>query len=360
MDKQSFVPLNRDGIMNEIDLFPSRHPLWQTYLEAPPSGVKYLVREGWWAKLYLSVSCFLRYKRLIHFCNGVKLAPNRRWVADMESVKVLFHSYDELEDPSKVERAVNRILTGECVALLPLTEAAKKTVEKYLGLKDVNIRVIYPTFYTKYTIQYHEARDIILFVGGSWTNRSFEAKGGREVCEAWLRIQKDFPEYKFVMLSNPPPDYAVRMKESGAWIGSVTRKIILTEIYPRTRVIILPSMMDTVGYSVIEAMNFGAVPVVSDHFAMPELVGDAGVILRAPTGLWRQDGRFNPLFQEELGEGPFEDLINDIADSLHILLTDESFWRTLSEKAIKRMRAPPFNVEHRNQSLLEVYNKAIQ
>jgi hypothetical protein len=76
--------------MIEVDFFPSRHPLWQTYLESPPEGVKYLVRSGAFGTMYLALSSILRNKRIAHFCNGVKLAPWRKWVADMESVKVFF------------------------------------------------------------------------------------------------------------------------------------------------------------------------------------------------------------------------------------------------------------------------------
>jgi glycosyltransferase involved in cell wall biosynthesis len=220
--------------------------------------------------------------------------------------------------------------------------------------------VIYPTFYSKYESRYFEKRDIILFVGGSWRDLSFEAKGGREVCEAWLTIHKDFPDYQFVLLSDPAPSYVARLKEVKAVIGPLPRKALLTEIYPRAKAIVLPSMMDTVGYSVIEAMNYGVVPVVSDHFAMPELVGDAGIILKAPTGLWRSDGSHNPRFREELFEGPFHELAERIADSLHMLLSDDSLWHNLSNKAKKRMKSPPFSVESRNQSILQVYRKALQ
>ncbi len=346
--------------MIEVDLFPSRHPLWQTYLESPPNGVKYHVRSGTKGSLYLALSSLLGFKRLAHFCNGVKLAPGRKWVADMESVKVFFRSYEELEDREKIESAVDRIMTGQCVALLPLTFAAKKTIERYLGIRDVEIRVIYPTFSSQGEIRHSEMRDIILFVGGSWKNLSFEAKGGREVCDAWLKIHRNFPDYRFVVLSDPPPSYVARLREVKAIIGPLPRKTLLTEIYPRTKVIVLPSMMDTVGYSVVEAMNYGVVPIVSDHFAMPELVGDAGIILRAPTGLWKSDGTYNPRFHEELSEGPFHELTEKVADSLHMLLSDDSLWQDLSDKARRRMRSPPFSVESRNQSILEVYQKAIQ
>ncbi len=342
----------------EVDLYLSRHPLWSTLTSAPPEGVRYIPHSGLWGKAYLALSGLARVRRLAHFCNGVKLAPGRRWVADMESAKVFFRRYEEMLDPDRVASAQRRIETGECVALLPLTEAARRTITRLIKTRAVRVKVIYPTVHTDAPALQAERREIILFVGGSWRDGSFEAKGGREVAEAWLRIRKSYPELRFLMLSSPPPALAEALGRAGIEVGSLPRKTLLTEIYPRTRVVVLPSMMDTVGYSVLEGMYFGAVPVVSDHFAMPELVGDAGLTVRAPTGIWRPDGTPNLSFREELAEGPFEELTESILDRLHQLLADDGLWSRLSEACWKRLRSPPLSVEHRNRELRRIYEEA--
>lgn len=342
-----------------IDIFPSPHPLWRTLLEKPPERVRYIVRRGLSGKAYLAFSSLFGIRRLIHFCNGIKLAPRRRWIADMESVKVLFKDYNSMFNSDAQNDAQNRIETGECKYILPLTEAAKKTLTRFLRLRGIRIRVLYPTFYTNLRPAYNGPRDLILFIGGSYVDKSFEAKGGREVAMAWMNIHRDFKNYKFFMLSTPPPDLAEALKKVGAKIGAMPRERLLTEIYPRARVILLPSMMDTVGYSVIEAMNFGVPPIVSNHFAMPELVGDAGIVLRSPTGLWLSDGTPNTSFHRELENGPFIELSEQVADALHILLNDEGEWLKLSERALTRMNNPPFHISYRNNVLYEVYENAL-
>jgi glycosyltransferase involved in cell wall biosynthesis len=118
-------------------------------------------------------------------------------------------------------------------------------------------------------------------------------------------------------------------------------------------------MMDTVGYSVLEGMYFGAVPIVSDHFAMPELVGDAGVIVSVPTKLWMPDGTPNLAFKKELLEGFSNELVERIVDHHHILLDDDGLWSRLSERCMVRMRSPPLSVEHRNFELRMVYEEAV-
>jgi glycosyltransferase involved in cell wall biosynthesis len=115
------------------------------------------------------------------------------------------------------------------------------------------------------------------------------------------------------MLSTPPPQLAEELCKAGVEIGYVPRSLLLSDIYPRTRLIVLPSMMDTVGYSVLEGMYFGAVPIVSDHFAMPELVGDTGVVVPVRTRLWMTDGTPNLAFRKELLEGFSNELVERIS-----------------------------------------------
>jgi len=344
-----------------VDLFLSPHPIWRTLLEKPPVNVVYKVWDGLRGRVYLILTSIFPRNRIIHFCNGVKLAYNRRWVADMESAKVLFKSYSLMEDPDSIAAAQERLETGNCVSILPLTNAAKKTLERILNLKRFYVRVIYPTFYTDVRTIFSERRDLIVFIGGSYLNKSFEAKGGREVFSAWLSLYKTYPDYKLLMITNPPQDCLKIAKDvpNLQIVNFMPREKLLSEIYPRSKIIILPSMMDTVGYSVIEAMNYGVVPIVSDHFAFPEIVGDSGFIVKVPVKLWRDDGAPNLNFYEELASGPFSEIIEKIADAIHILLSNEALWERYSHKSYERMINPPFNIDFRNEQLKEVYEIAV-
>lgn len=344
-----------------IDLFPSPHPIWKTLLEKPPDNVVYKVWYGFSGRTYLMLTAIFPRNRIIHFCNGVKLAYNRRWVADMESAKVLFKSYSLMENPDSITAAQERLETGDCAALLPLTNAAKRTLERILNLKRFHVKVIYPTFYADVKTIFPKKRDLIIFIGGSYLNKSFEAKGGREVFSAWLTLYKMYPSYKLLMITKPPQDYLKIAKDvpNLQIINFMPREKLLSEVYPRSKIIVLTSMMDTVGYSVIEAMNYGVVPIVSDHFAFPEIVGDSGFIVNVPVKLWRGDGTPDLNFYEELANGPFSEIIEKIADAIHVLLSDEVIWERYSHKSYERMINPPFNIDFRNEQLRKVYEIAI-
>jgi len=52
----------------------------------------------------------------------------------------------------------------------------------------------------------------------------------------------------------------------------------LFEILRRARVIAVPSAFESFGLAALEAMTFGCIPVVSNDTALPEIVGDTGVV----------------------------------------------------------------------------------
>ncbi|MEM1943684.1 MAG: hypothetical protein QXY50_01435 [Candidatus Caldarchaeum sp.] len=93
-----------------------------------------------------------------------------------------------------------------------MTRAAKKTLEKYLSLKNYYVEVVHPSFCMDEPTDLSEERPLVVFVGGSWLDKSFEAKGGREVAVAWLRMAGKYP-FRLMMFSSPPPELAKRLVE---------------------------------------------------------------------------------------------------------------------------------------------------
>jgi len=77
-----------------------------------------------------------------HFCNGAKPLRSKSWVVDLESVRVFFRSYEELDEPDAVNRVLERL--EPCKAVLPLSEAAERTVIRHLGISTKRVEVVYP------------------------------------------------------------------------------------------------------------------------------------------------------------------------------------------------------------------------
>ncbi len=102
-------------------------------------------------------------------------------------------------------------------------------------------------------------------------------------------------------------------------------------IYSHATVSVFPSLVETFGLPIIESMACGVPVVAADNSAIPEVVGDAGVL-------------FNP-----------EDS-DDLAMVLEDILTKEDYRRNLLEKGLKRADQFSWNgaAEAIHQCLLDV------
>ncbi len=88
----------------------------------------------------------------------------------------------------------------------------------------------------------------------------------------------------------------------------------LSRLYRECHVFVFPSLVETFGNPLLEAMAVGAPIACSDCSAMPELVGDGGVL-------------FDP-----------KDA-SDMADKIATLFDDEALCARVSERAIRRARS---------------------
>jgi glycosyltransferase involved in cell wall biosynthesis len=337
-----------------IDLCLPNHPLWISLIENPPENIRYRIfKPNFYSKIYFrlaNVSPFL--VNPIHFCNGAKPLKSKPWVVDLESVKVFFKKYEDLENIDAVNKAIE--LLEKSRRILPLSEAAKKTIVKYLNIDINKIDVVHPA------IKIHRTKPIIrkkgtiniLFVGGA-----FEAKGGREVLKAFKKIARN--DAKLIIIGNFKEEYLRSIK--GVNIEaykSLPRSKILNEIYPKADIFVMPSFMDTVGYVYLEAMSFGIPIIYSNYFAAPELVGNAGIKVNLPISLWKEDGSYNPNFQRSLDEVEyFEEVAEAIADAMHILIEDSELRLKMGINGIQRVVNGPVSIVTRNNKLKEIYEK---
>ncbi|MEM2179021.1 MAG: hypothetical protein QW272_09410 [Candidatus Methanomethylicaceae archaeon] len=159
-----------------IDICLSNHPIWISLIEDPPENIHYRIfKSNFYSKIYFRLANIFPFLiNPTHFCNGAKPLKSKPWVVDLESVKVFFKKYEDLENIDMRNKVAE--LLERSKRILPLSEAAKKTIIKYLDIDTRKIEVVYPA------IKIHRIKPIIrkkgtiniLFIGGA-----FEAKGGR-------------------------------------------------------------------------------------------------------------------------------------------------------------------------------------
>lgn len=120
-----------------------------------------------------------------------------------------------------------------------------------------------------------------LFVGYDFTR-----KGGLVLLDAWEKVRRQLPEAKLWIVGSKRP---VRELPGVSWIGRVSNREQLAQIYRDATVFVMPSLFDPWGHVFFEAMSFGLACIGSTACAMPEIIADG------TTGLLAETGQVEPL-----------------------------------------------------------------
>jgi glycosyltransferase involved in cell wall biosynthesis len=122
------------------------------------------------------------------------------------------------------------------------------------------------------------AREPIALTVGTLVRRTLVQKGQRAFVEAASLL----PEVRFVFVGRWEDDAVEELKAIASDNVTFTGRLSdadLQEAYARAGVYVQASRHEGFGLAVAEAMLAGCVPVVMDVTAMPEVVGDAGVLI---------------------------------------------------------------------------------
>jgi glycosyltransferase involved in cell wall biosynthesis len=104
--------------------------------------------------------------------------------------------------------------------------------------------------------------------------------------EAFGRVAAEFPELRLAFVGSPgigADDVRARVGELGLgdrvdFLGHVPRGLIAS-LFAGAAAVVLPSEDEGFGIPAVEAMTCGAPLIVSDRGALPEVVGDGGVVV---------------------------------------------------------------------------------
>jgi glycosyltransferase involved in cell wall biosynthesis len=135
----------------------------------------------------------------------------------------------------------------------------------------------------------------------------FEKKGGLVLLKAFERVRGKRPDAILHIVGQdrvPPTEGVINH-------GYMSDRNRIVTLMNEAHVFVLPSLVDRFGITLVEAMATGTPCVCSDYGAMPEIIGDAGLV--APAG------------DDEL-----------LADALLKILSDASLAKTLGSRGRKR------------------------
>lgn len=117
---------------------------------------------------------------------------------------------------------------------------------------------------------------LVLTVGLIDSQRRYFVKG----FDHWLELVKRNPHYQFCWIG-----FAKHMRSNIKFLPpncQLESPLKVTEIIPfyqEANIYCQPSRIETFGKSLLEAMLFGCIPVISSETALPEVAGMAGVVV---------------------------------------------------------------------------------
>ena len=149
-------------------------------------------------------------------------------------------------------------------------------------------------------------------------------KNHLRLIEAFSRVVRDHPGFDLVLTGKKRDEYEnvfQRVKELGLeghvkHIGYVDQEDIAS-LYKQAQVLVMPSLFESVSIPVFEAFQWGTPVAVSNIVALPEQVGDAGLL-------------FDPLS------------VNELENVMRRLLEDEGLREKLSNLGKARLNALTF------------------
>ncbi len=159
----------------------------------------------------------------------------------------------------------------------------------------------------------------------------------------FFKIAQLIPDALFIVTGRHLGQYAQRLQSNNVIYAGFQPREKLPVLYNSFDVYCFPTMSgeETFGLTLLEAMACGVPPVVTDFDGLPEVVGDAGIIVPA----------FN--FPDDIGSFASIAPVEAMAEKVRWLLKHEQERLALAKKA--RERALTFSWDKTAQRLLEIH-----
>jgi glycosyltransferase involved in cell wall biosynthesis len=314
---------------------------------------------------------------IVHSFNAVPIASGRPYVLTFED---FCPRVPEDRHVGWLERALQRELTRErCVALLALSEYAVRQFRHQnrnfsgLGTLEAKLEVRYPPIAPRRaTAKQLDGRTLkLLFVG-----RDFMRKGGPAVLRAHeLLRRRGVPVQSTIVSSlgwkaddayvDPPSPELVRREVARLDGEGIVhhRSLANTEVFrlmEEADFFIFPTLHDTFGFVVLEALACGTPVLASATNALPEMVEDgrSGYLLPLELdgllGRWAWTYRTREPGFIEAYEAATHTLADAIADRLSECWESREGYPSLSEGALERIRTR-FDVTAARERLEALY-----
>jgi glycosyltransferase involved in cell wall biosynthesis len=368
-----------------VKLLAGTHPLYQELIEFPPQGVKYDVAVSSEDTLK-HYKFFGRFKRfafdtglkafnmprvffvktdadLIHSTRGLIILNKKPWVVDIEYARSFVgNRFNALSNLNMQEKILKYLSSNYCKKIMPHCIAAAKSMNSIFGRKlEDKMEVVYPAIRKAKKYKKPKSEFLKIFFYG---RNSFFLKGGKEILEAFSRLQRRY-DVILTMKGEIPNEYKTKYPNVNYENQMMPREKFFEKIFSRADIFCFPSFMDTFGFVLLEAMSLRLPIVATDIFAIKEIVEDnkGGFVIKSPISWhnekylfkWNSWGQFSELAKKE-----FPEFTNELYKKLEQLIVNDKLRRKMGMFNEKLVEKGKFSIKERNKKLKRIYEEAIK
>lgn len=188
-----------------------------------------------------------------------------------------------------IRRVVSRRVMRMATRLVTNSRSSLAEIETNVGIDPQRVAVVYHGLNDRFGEIDMAPRERLALSVGVVRHRNLERKG----MLPFVRAAAHLPDVEFVLAGKWHDDAIDLMRREASGNVSFTGYLEdaeLDALFRRAAVYVQPSRHEGFGLSLAEAMLAGCVPVVTDAAALPEVVGDVGITMPAPTPELIADG----------------------------------------------------------------------
>jgi glycosyltransferase involved in cell wall biosynthesis len=349
---------------------------------APPPGVTYSFiepRAGGSRLITSPIEGFLgRYDGAGHDLLEAVLSPiltRSPWVFSLAALpQATAFGFCGLPLPRSLRIAgiKHLLLQDNFKKLIFRSQAGRKTLHTYGRIDDnrvlERVEVVYPAVrcVPDELVRFQNSDMTLLFTG------DFFRKGGVNVLDAFERAQTAYPGIKLILCCDEAVDFRtgdgklrseslqrIRSNPGILFMGRVPRERLLREILPAIDVYLIPTYVETFGFSILEAMSYGLPVISTNHFAIPEMIEHGVSGLLVDTSQFACEQLFKGYVVNDLPQAFREHVTEQLHQYICMLIGSLDLRRKLGLAALQIARTK-FSIEARNARLLEIYRSAVR
>jgi glycosyltransferase involved in cell wall biosynthesis len=277
------------------------------------------------------------------------LVPCKTVVTIHECIHLRFPQYLPNRLAYGYARSALWIATHRSNRVLTVSDASKRDILRYFRIPEKKIDVIYNAIDERYGItptaeevarvqeRYQLNAPYVLYAGNIKPHKNLE-----RLIEAFhmLRQDPDLAHVKLLIIGDEISKYATlrravhkyKLHKHVRFFGFVPDKT-LAVLYRLARVFVFPSLYEGFGLPPLEAMASGTPVITSDVSSLPEVVGDAALLI-------------DPLDT------------NAIAEAIRRVLMDSALHAELREKGLRRVHE--FSWDRSVRRVREIYEEVLR